>query len=200
MFSVHDRVQSLSDVGGDKLQLVSKFRDKWTFCPSLNFFQKTDKFPVRFRATKIIVRTYKSGRHNVFLVFWFLLETTNSSMKLQKIWGCAEATRQNESHRLAVNCCPVFQGALNPEHFSVTVSVPLIMSRLKADKLIPPEPLILDISWYEAQAAWGEDHIYLKFKMSKTLLRFSQENRLWNVLMKMSTFLFFFRVGSLKWS
>lgn len=66
-------------------------------------------------------------------------DSIQASMKLQKMYVCAcsEAIRQNESHKLAENCWPIFQGALvSPEYFSVEFAVLLIMSRLKADKLI----------------------------------------------------------------
>lgn len=105
--------------------------------------------------------------------------------------GCSEATRQNEKQRLAENCCPIFWGALvSPEHFSAEFAVLLIMSRLKADKLIHQRA---SDSWHFVIWSTGHlrggPHLFKAADEQNTAQIPSSKPRLWNVLMKMSHFL-----------
>lgn len=105
--------------------------------------------------------------------------------------GCSEATRQNEKQRLAENCCPIFWGALvSPEHFSAEFAVLLIMSQLKADKLIHQRA---SDSWHfviwSAGHLRGGPHLFKAADEQNTAQIPSSKPRLWNVLMKMSHFL-----------
>lgn len=116
--------------------------------------------------------------------------------------ACSEAVRRNKNHRLAENCCPIFQGALaSPEHFSAEFAVLLIMSWLKADKLIHQA----SDSWHFM--IWSTGRLRGKSRLFKApdeqntaqiLSCLKKKYRLWNVLMKMSHVLLSLLISSLK--